>query len=125
MNGAREYAELFRNTQQHGKLYLSVGEHARGKTFHIYVLPSEEKVLGLRLDIPNAVEVYGIVSGNPGWTEGYGWLHRGPWEKDFEALVVVKREEVETQNLLIASQKAVRAANIAEREKQLLAGYKP
>lgn len=34
-----------------------------------------------------AVEVYGIISGNPGWTEEYGWLRKGPWVKDFELLV--------------------------------------
>lgn len=74
MKGAREYSLLF-ETGQYGRLYITSGSHARGKTFHIQVLPKDE------LAIPNgdnnaclnedAVEVYGIIGGNPGWTEYY------------------------------------------------------
>lgn len=88
MNGAREYASLFQ-TGQYGCLYITPGEHARGKTFHIQVLPKGEKA---KENGPNmclnedAVEVYGIVSGQPGWTEVYGWKEKGPWQADFERL---------------------------------------
>lgn len=82
MNGAREYASLFK-TGQYGCLYIVSGSHARGKTFHIQILPPGVKA------IPNgpnnlcinaeAVGVYGIIGGNPGWTEVYGWKKHGPW----------------------------------------------
>jgi len=75
MKGAKEYAHLFK-TGQYGKLYLVSSSHARGTTFHIQVLPAGEKAKSngehsLCLNA-NAVEVYGVVGGNPGWTEEYG-----------------------------------------------------
>jgi len=90
MNGARQYADLF-TTGQYGKLYIVSGSHARGKTLHVQVLPEgeEAKPNGRNNLCSNdgAIEVYGLVSGNPGWTEVYGWLHEGPWQDDFYALV--------------------------------------
>jgi len=90
MKGATEYAYLFK-TGQYGRLYLVSGSHARGKTFRIQVLPEGEVARGngsgnncLNKD---AVEVYGVVSGQPGWTEVYGWLHQGKWVNDFEKMV--------------------------------------
>lgn len=93
MNGAREFALLF-NSGQHGRLFISSGHHARGRTFRVWVLPEGEVVEG-NYPSQDAVEVYGIVGGQPGWTEYYGWLREGPWQKDFEALVATRRAEVE------------------------------
>ena len=58
--------------------FLSSGHHARGKYFHIYVMPEggEPSHYGHAPD--GSVEVYGILGGQPGWTEYYGWLHAGP-----------------------------------------------
>jgi hypothetical protein len=90
MQGAREFAELF-ETGQHGRLYLVSGGHARGRTFHIYVLPEGQEAMPNGTNNPplnnDVVEVYGIVSGNPGWTESYGWIYHGKWELDFALLV--------------------------------------
>lgn len=102
MKGAREYALLFK-TGQYGKLYITSGSHARGYTFRIQVLPEGEKAKpnGSQNTClnSNAVEVYGIVSGQPGWTETYGWLHEGKWQEDFEKLVKFKKMEIEAKNL--------------------------
>ena len=76
---------------QYGKLYLESGIHARGRTFHIWVLPSDEPVYSPR---GAGVEVYGVISGQPGWTESYGWLHHGKWEMDFAALVEKRLAEM-------------------------------
>lgn len=38
--GARQYAPMF-SSGQHGRLSLVRGEHARGKAFHIWVLPTD------------------------------------------------------------------------------------
>lgn len=95
MEGANEYAKLF-TTGQYGRLYLVSGSHARGKTFHIYVLPKGEDAIPNGPNGPqnkDAVEVYGIVGGQPGWTEKYGWLHEGRWIADFDALVSARRAE--------------------------------
>jgi len=90
VKGAREYARLF-ETGQYGRLYIVSGYHARGKTFHIFVLPDGEKAIPNGPNSPplndDAVEVYGIIDGNPGWTESYGWLHQGRWQDDFQAMV--------------------------------------
>ncbi len=89
MKGAREYAELFKSGQ-YGRLYIASGHHARGSTFHIQVLPEGEIArqngYGNLCTNADAVEVYGVVSGNPGWTEEYGWLLSGLWCPDFETM---------------------------------------
>ncbi len=100
MQGAREYAGLF-ETGQYGRLYITSGSHARGKTFEIQVLPEGEVARGNGQNNKclneNAVVVYGIVSGSPGWTEVYGWLHGGKWQDDFQALLGAKRTELTMQ----------------------------
>jgi hypothetical protein len=93
MNGAREYAEIFGVSQQHGKLFISVGSHARGKTFHVYISPDESPY-----SFSDMAEVYGIISGQPGWTETYGWIHRGPWEEDFAKLLEATKKEWQKRN---------------------------
>lgn len=100
MNGAREYAGYF-ETGQYGRLYIVSGQHARGKIFFIYILPKDETAIPNGPNNPplnkNTVCVYGILSGQPGWTEEYGWLHFGLWQKDFEQLLVSKIMEREAK----------------------------
>ena len=114
MKGAREYAELFRESKQHGKLRLKVGYHARGKTFQIYVTPTDCAVcLG-----SDMVEVYGITGGQPGWTEAYGWLHRGQWEMDFSKLV----EAAKAEKIVIDAADKARMDTLAEEEEARIKG---
>ena len=119
MQGAREYAELF-STGRHGRLFLLVGSHARGKTFQIYVLPEGAADSPLSKD---AVEVYGITGGQPGWTETYGWLHRGKWEGDFAELVASRRSELAAQAAYRAQRDAEYEASERTRKAKLLAAY--
>lgn len=91
MQGAREYAGLFNRTEQVGRLYISAGHHARGDTLHIWVLPEGYEQPQGSFPGSNAVEVYGVTGGQPGWTETYGWLRHGPWEDDFRRIVVERR----------------------------------
>lgn len=100
MKGAREYAELF-ETGQYGRFYITSGSHAWGKTFHIQLLPEGEKAItsyGNMCLNPNAVIIYGKISGNPGWAESYGWLYHGKWQADFQKLVADRRKEIEKAN---------------------------
>lgn len=101
MHGAKQYAELFR-TGQVDRLYLVSGSHARGKTFHIYVLPEGVKA---KSNGPNnaplncdAVEVYGVTGGRHGWTETYGWLHAGKWQEDFSKMVEARKAILGMEN---------------------------
>lgn len=98
MNGAHQYALLF-PTGQHGRLYFVSGVHARGRSFRIFLLPKGE------VAIPNgennaplnadSVEIYGIVSGEPGWNESYGWIHAtGAWVEDFNRLVMATLDAI-------------------------------
>ncbi len=126
MKGAREYANLF-VTGQYGRLYLVSGSHARGKTFHIYVLPKGELVRPNGVNNPpkneDAVEVYGIINGHPGWSEEYGWLYHGKWKDDFFELVVSKYSDLKRLNEEILMQK-LNDENLEEhRKKQLLDSY--
>jgi len=126
MKGSREFAEFFK-TGQYGKLYIVSGTHARGTTFRIQILPDGEKAKpngsgNLCLNT-NAVEVYGIVSGQPGWTESYGWLYHGKWEDDFNSLLkaAIEKKEMDSNKKanVEVSRKAIEDSRIAE----LLATY--
>ena len=126
MKGAREYAELFK-TGQYGKLYLASGSHARGLTFRIQILPEGEKAIsngvGNTCVNNNAVEVYGVISGQRGWTECYGWLHEGQWQKDFETLVqYAKKSRQDLENEIIQRKNKRKQMEKKEQDK-LLAAY--
>ena len=126
MKGANEYASLF-ETGQYGRLYITSGSHARGATFHIQVLPKDEVATpngehNLCTN-KNAVEVYGIIAGNPGWTEEYGWLHKGRWQEDFAALVEQRKRDIEQERQYDLKNKQDAKAKSNERIKKLLASY--
>lgn len=126
MQGASEYARLF-TTGQYGRLYITSGRHARGRTFHIFVLPKgEEAKPGGGNNPPlnrDAVEVYGIVGGHPGWTERYGWLREGPWQDDFQKLVDNAKEKRLRHALELEQKRDARAQAEADRVEKLLADY--
>ena len=126
MKGATKYARLFK-TGQYGKLYITSGAHARGETFKIQVLPEGEKAKpnggGNTCLNSDAIEVYGVVCGNPGWTEEYGWLHKGKWQEDFEELVLHKEMEEEIQKKLQVHLKRAKEQEETERTNNLLSHY--
>ncbi len=95
MKGANEYCEIFRKGQ-HGRLYLYPSSHARGPTFAIYLLPEGAVVESGEYPwgIKDHVEVYGMVSGQRGWTETYDWIHRGKWCEDFQTLIDERKKEI-------------------------------
>jgi len=123
MKGAREYATLFPGNNQYGKLFLLSGSHARGKTFHIYVLPDETKIDVMPWQIKNSVEVYGILGGQNGWTEYYGWIHDGKWVEDFKKIVEDKRKEVSERNKKEAALKQEKIMSEKQNQKKLLSNY--
>lgn len=92
MKGADEYCNVFSKPEQFGKLFLYPSSHARGSTFDIWVLPSDEKCTVKPWAAKNSIKVYGPVSGNLGWTEVYGWIHKGRWCKDFEIIFASRKE---------------------------------
>lgn len=127
MEGARYYAELFK-TGQYGCLYMVSGSHARGKTFHIYVLPANEKAVENGGNNPplntKAVEVYGIIGGQPGWTEKYGWKHEGKWMSDFDELVKEAKRDRNEKTIKEQKEKEALERNKKQRDKELLDSYK-
>ena len=124
MNGAREYSGFFREGQ-YGRLYIMPGSHARGYTLHIWVLPEGVSVKpGQSIWEVKPVEVYGITGGQPGWTECYGWLHRGPWEADFHKLFEQRKAEIAEEKRIAAEQDAELIAKEKARELALLSTYR-
>lgn len=98
MHGAKEYARMFDSGYYcGGKLRISSGSHARGKTFQIFIgCPGTE------------VEVYGAIRGRIGWDEEYGWVYKGKWQKDFERLVEERKlmiEKMEEQRIIEAQKR--------------------
>ena len=128
MKGADEYCRLFNKAEQRGRLYLLPHYHARGKTFHIYVLPNGEAVVpngGFNPPLnKDAVEVYGIVGGQPGWTEVYGWLHEGPWQEDFKTMCYNRERELRLQEKQREVAREKRKEAEAERTAELLGSYR-
>lgn len=127
MKGARKYCEVFKKAEQIGRLYILPGSHARGRTLSVYVLPAGEKVVenaGINPPLNNdAVEVYGIISGHPGWTEAYGWLYQGPWQQDFEKIFADRRLALDIQKQK-ASLDDIEATEAKEKRKlALLSDY--
>ncbi len=125
MQGAREYAGLI-STGQYGRLYISSHYHARGKTFRIFVLPKDTEAIPNGPNAPlnkDAVEVYGVISGNRGWSEVYGWLHKGRWQQDFEKLVAEKVFEKNEKNALRELELKKAAEELENKKKQLLQQY--
>lgn len=123
MKGAKEYYDLFK-TGQYGKLWIQCGSHARGKTFNIYIIPdncvvNENQCFSLR----DAVEVYGVVSGHPGWTESYGWLHAGIWQHDFDVLVSERKEVKRNKEIASAKKKLEEDKKEREHIQKLLDNY--
>lgn len=123
MNGAREYAKLFPGTNQRGRLLLVAGAHARGLTFHIYVLPEGFDFHTHGKTSYDRVEVYGIIGGNPGWTETYGWLRQGPWKQDFEKIVDEQKERNKAREEQEAADKQEVENARQSRINQLLSTY--
>jgi hypothetical protein len=126
MKGAREYAGLFK-TGQYGKLYITSFYHARGKTFRIQVLPEGEKAKSNGPGNPclnkDAVTVYGIVLGQSGWNEKYGWLYKGPWQEDFYKLVEKRKKEIENREEIEKKRKQEKEEAERQRIKNLLDQY--
>lgn len=126
MQGAREYARMFK-TGQYGRLYITSGSHARGYTFRIQILPEGITAIG---NGPNqcinkeAVEVYGIRGGQPGWTEYYGWLHEGKWQQDFENLVAAKKAELEEAEKEAERRQVLLKEEERSRQQRLLDSYR-
>jgi len=126
MKGACEYAGLFK-TGQYGRLCIVSGFHARGKTFRIFILPKGEDAIFNGPNNPplntDAIEVYGVISGQPGWSEEYGWLHLGKWADDFEVLLQEKIAE-EKKRLEVKDEGIrIKEAKEAIRIKKLLETY--
>jgi hypothetical protein len=126
MIGARRYAKLFK-TGQYGRFYITSGSHARGLTFQIQLLPKDVKAIpngSLNTCLNNdAVEIYGILSGQPGWTEKYGWIHKGPWVDDFNKLVMEIEIKLETARLESEKHKSEKDRTEEKRIKELLKDY--
>jgi len=97
MKGAREYFDIIYDAvlgyygdltksgfkeYRHGNFIFTLGQHARGKTFCIDVYDPSKPFNG-----DNRLNVYGMVDGDRGWTESYGWLIDGPWKDEFELYI--------------------------------------
>jgi hypothetical protein len=104
MKGANEYAGLFKSGQ-YGKLRIVSSRHARGYTFQIFIGQPD-----------NEVEVYGVISGQMGWSEEYGCLHDGPWQEDFKNLVEERKRKMK---LLEDSTEKLKQRNLADEKARI------
>lgn len=121
MKGADEYYDLFDGkSQQIGRLFIQCSTHARGRCFHIFLLPEGVEAKG---KYATGVEIYGITGGNPGWTETYGWLHTGKWQDDFMTIVEKKREKKKAAGIRRKIKREAEESEEKKRTKSLLSTY--
>ena len=127
MKGAYEYNILFKESHQKGRLFFVVSDHARGTTFRVFVLPAgEDAIKNGSSNAPlnsNAVEVFGQIGGNLGWTDFYGWIHKGKWQDDFNEYVEVLKEQKETYRRKLDKAKQAREAQEAKELERNLSNY--
>lgn len=101
-------APLFQS-QQYGPLYVVSGRHARGRTFYAYLLDPGQVLAHSTRQGPNnkhpgiaeQQEVFGVVRGQPGWTEEYGWKQEHPAVQDGSAQALLI-QLIEAQKQCIA-----------------------
>jgi len=106
-----------------GRLFIDKSYHARGKTLRIYVLPKGDwEDIDIHT-IKDAVEVYGITGGLPGWTEKYGWLHKGPWVDDVKRIIKDNKERIKRENEYYNKVAKEREKAEKERINKLLSDY--
>lgn len=74
-------------------------EHARGRTLDIYLVEDENVLRENGLFYCDSVKVYGMVSGQPGWTDKYGWIIEGNWCEYING-ILEKSIELHNQNQL-------------------------
>lgn len=123
MQGAREYVDVFEmGLSQFGKLAVLLGSHGRGLTLRVFVLKDGSSIENIHR--AEAVEVYGVVSGQIGWTERYGWKHDGPWKEDFERIVFELREKAKKKEKERELQALAKKKAEAAKVNAILEGYK-
>ena len=91
-------------------------EHARGRTLDIYLIEDEDVLRENGLFYCDKVKVYGMVSGQPGWTDKYGWIIEGNWCEYING-ILEKSIELYNQNKLIAECK--NKQRVSEKRKTL------
>ena len=127
MMGAEEFYAIFKKSEQIGRFYVLPGNHARGHTFRIYLLPKDTAVIENYGTHPplnaGVVEIYGVVSGNPGWTESYGWVHDGPWVADFLEIFNQRLNEAGAEEERVSSTKRKKEEAEKKRILDLLDDY--
>ena len=112
MKGSKP-GKFFKNEEKIGKLFIKKTRHTVGNTLQIFVLPFEDA----DYTHPDAVEVYGIIAGNKGWDEVYGWIHQGPWVSVFEDIVEQRKQKF-LEDLELEKQKKEKESLEAKIRKQ-------
>jgi hypothetical protein len=117
MKGARAYYDIITNAvrrnlgnlKQVGDGYLNgnvlyvTSSHARGTQFFICLVDNTEEI-----SQDNCFKVYGIISGNPGWTECYGWIHNGNWNEPILNYLENLKNEIKLYDENIEEQKRLK-----------------
>jgi len=131
MNGAREYYKTISGAKRleigylrelnrddawglgkecyiNGNIIYALSDHARGKCFRIFLVEHTHGLTDKELvNSNNRFEVYGVLGGQNGWTEYYGWIHKGNWVQlitdyldDLKSKIDVHCKKVEEHNKL-------------------------
>jgi len=73
-----------------GNVIYGLSSHARGKCFHVILAENTYDLTDKEIvDPKNCFEVYGVLGGQNGWTEYYGWKHEGKWVEPITEYLIV------------------------------------
>jgi hypothetical protein len=127
VKGAEEYLDLFEMAIQYGGLYIvPYRDVINGDTLSVYVLPPNTHAIVNGKDKPpknDCVKVYGQLKDKRGWLDECGWLFHGPWEKDFNELVIKLRERKEGLDAIKVMEQDIKDMIEREHQQQILDSY--
>jgi len=98
-----------------GNIIYALSDHARGKCFRVFLV---ENIHGLTdkelINSSNRFEVYGVLGGQNGWTEYYGWKHEGNWVKLITNYLNDLKSKINLYHKNIEENKKLKEAEIKE-----------
>jgi hypothetical protein len=108
-----------------GNFIFEIGSHARGKTFRAYIVGDDFNKDTCFYSYNSKLEIYGIIGGQSGWTERYGWLVDEPiFHKRFDGIMAELENIKEERRLRRETAKAKANRTGAEWEREKITMYK-
>lgn len=118
--GELQIVRSCRDDYKYKNIVFRLSTHARGKCFNIWLFKNED-IEDFYSD--DHLEVYGIICGQPGWTEEYGWLVKGSWIKYIKNYFEELRKQIAEKEYAYEIAATERAIEIEKQREKNIAEY--